>query len=51
MSKREEVLVSQEEITRQKEFLHLIREVNVGRLKKYSISTFGCPYDTKNMSF
>ncbi|MCX7922938.1 MAG: tRNA (N6-isopentenyl adenosine(37)-C2)-methylthiotransferase MiaB [Clostridia bacterium] len=42
MSKRETVVVPQEEIVRQKEFLHLIRELNLGKLKKYSISTFGC---------
>lgn len=42
MGKRENVIVPQEEITRQKEFLHLCRENNVGKLKKYSINTFGC---------
>ena len=42
MSKREKVVVPQEEINRQREFIHMIREYNVGKLKKYSISTFGC---------
>jgi tRNA-2-methylthio-N6-dimethylallyladenosine synthase len=42
VSKRETVLVPQEEITRQKEFIHLLYEFNLGRLKRYTISTFGC---------
>ena len=42
MSKRETVCVSQEDIIRQKEFIHLIKEINAGRIKRYSISTFGC---------
>lgn len=45
MSRTEErktVIVSQEEILRQKEFLHLIKEINVGKIRKYNISTFGC---------
>lgn len=42
MSKRQTIQVPQEEIVRQKEFLHLIKEYNVSRLKKYSIQTFGC---------
>lgn len=42
MSKRQTIQVPQEEIVRQKEFLHLIKEYNVSRLKKYSIHTFGC---------
>lgn len=42
MSKRETVQVSQEEVLRQKEFIHLMNELNTGRMKKFSISTFGC---------
>lgn len=42
MSKRETICVSKEEILRQNEFIHLIKELNAGRLKKYSLSTFGC---------
>jgi tRNA-2-methylthio-N6-dimethylallyladenosine synthase len=42
MSKRETILVSEDDINRQKEFLHLVRESNTGRVKKYSITTFGC---------
>lgn len=42
MSKRENICVSQEEIARQKEFIHLIKEINGGRIKKYNIVTFGC---------
>jgi len=42
LSKRENICVSQEEIARQKEFIHLIKEINGGRIKKYNIVTFGC---------
>lgn len=42
MSKRQTVQVPSEEIVRQKEFLHLIKEYNAKELKKYTISTFGC---------
>lgn len=42
MGNRQTIQVPQEEILRQKEFLHLIMESNAGRLKKYTISTFGC---------
>jgi tRNA-2-methylthio-N6-dimethylallyladenosine synthase len=42
VSKRESLLVPQEEITRQREFIHQIRELKPGSLKKYNISTFGC---------
>lgn len=42
VSKRESTLIPQEEMTRQREFIHLVREHNAGRMKKYSISTFGC---------
>lgn len=42
MSRRETVCVPQEEINRQKEFIHLIKEINAGKIKKYNLSTFGC---------
>lgn len=42
MSKRETILVPEDEINKQKEFLHHVKEINEGKLKKYSISTFGC---------
>lgn len=42
MSKREAICVPTEEITRQKEFIHLVKEQNENRLKKYHLSTFGC---------
>lgn len=42
MGKRESILVPQEEILRQREFIKQIRELNPDRLLKYSISTFGC---------
>ena len=42
MSKREAVCIPQEEIVRQREFLHQVRYMNRGIPKKYSISTFGC---------
>lgn len=42
MSKRENIIVPQEDIVKQKEFLHLCMENNVGKIKKYSINTFGC---------
>lgn len=42
MSKRETVCVPQEEITEQKDFIQHVRELNLGRLLKYSLITFGC---------
>lgn len=42
MSKRETVLVPQEEIARQKEFINLIYQHFEGKMKKYMLSTFGC---------
>ena len=42
MSKRESIVVPQEEILRQREFIRQVREMNPGRLLNYSISTFGC---------
>lgn len=42
MSKRESIIIPQEEITRQKEFVHLIRELKPFNPGKYNISTFGC---------
>jgi len=42
LSKREDIIICQDEINRQKEFLHLVRELNNGKIKRYSISTFGC---------
>ena len=42
MKREDGVLVCQDDINRQREFIHLIRETNAGELKKYKISTFGC---------
>ena len=42
MSKRETVCVPQEEILKQKQFTYDVKELNHGRLKKYSVQTFGC---------
>jgi len=42
MSKRQTVLVPVEDITRQKEFIKLIKQNYQGNLKKYMLSTFGC---------
>ncbi|RCX10356.1 tRNA-i(6)A37 thiotransferase enzyme MiaB [Anaerobacterium chartisolvens] len=42
MSERQTVCVPQEEILKQKEFINSIKELNLGRLKKYSVTTFGC---------
>lgn len=42
MSSRQNVLVPQEEISRQNEFIRVIKEANAGALKKYAITTYGC---------
>lgn len=42
MGDRERVNVSQDEMTRQMEFMHLVKEAHPGGLKRYNISTFGC---------
>ena len=42
MSERKTVKVCDEEIVRQKEFVHLVKEINVGKVKKYTINTYGC---------
>ncbi|MCX7746828.1 MAG: tRNA (N6-isopentenyl adenosine(37)-C2)-methylthiotransferase MiaB [Clostridia bacterium] len=42
MSKRETVTVPQEEIAKQREYIHLLKESGLGKIKRYSISTFGC---------
>lgn len=42
MSKRESILVPDEEMTRQDAFMHSVREMNPEADKKYNISTFGC---------
>ena len=42
MSTRESIIVSQDEMTRQMEFIRLVKEVHSGELKRYNISTFGC---------
>jgi len=42
MSKRDTILIPQEDVNRQIGFIHNIKELNGGKLKKYTISTFGC---------
>lgn len=42
MSKRENILIPEEEMTRQDAFMHTVRELNPEADKKYTISTFGC---------
>ncbi len=39
---KENTMVSEDEMTRQEAFMHMIREQNPEADKKYSISTFGC---------
>ena len=38
----ESIIVPQEEILKQNEFMHLNQDLNQGRVRKYSINTFGC---------
>jgi len=42
LGKRENILVPEEEMTRQDAFMHSVREMNPEADKKYNISTFGC---------
>ena len=42
MTKRQTVLVPNEEIVRQKDFLRLVKQNFHGELKKYMLTTFGC---------
>jgi len=42
MSERQTLLVPNEEIVRQKEFLKLVKQNFQGNLKKYMLTTFGC---------
>jgi len=42
LGKRETVCISNEEILEQKAFINLIKELNVGKTKKYVLNTFGC---------
>ena len=42
MERRECKVISQEEMSRQTGFMHLVKEKNAGALKRYNISTFGC---------
>ncbi len=42
LSTREDIIVPDDEMTRQKAFMHSVRELNTETLKKYMISTFGC---------
>ena len=42
MSTRESIIVSQDEMARQMEFINLVKEDHLGELKRYNISTFGC---------
>lgn len=42
MSKRESILIAEDEMAIQEAFMHSVRELNCGADKKYTISTFGC---------
>jgi len=42
MSERQHVAVCQDEINRQMEYIQRVRELNAGKVKKYTIKTFGC---------
>ncbi len=42
MSKRENILVPEDEMFKQDAFMHSVRELNPEADKKYTISTFGC---------
>lgn len=42
VSTRENIKVPQDEIARQMEYIHLVREAHGSKLKRYNISTFGC---------
>ncbi len=42
MSTRENIIVSDDEMTRQEAFMHSVREMNPEADKKYTISTYGC---------
>lgn len=42
MSKRETLHVPQEEIAKQRDFINRVKELNIGKIKKFNITTFGC---------
>jgi len=42
LSKRQEVIVGQDEIQKQMEYIHYVKEQTNGKLLKYYIHTFGC---------
>jgi tRNA-2-methylthio-N6-dimethylallyladenosine synthase len=42
VSTRENIIVSDDEMTRQEAFMHSVREMNPEADKKYTISTYGC---------
>ena len=42
MNKRENNLITEEEMTKQEAFMHSVRELNPEADRKYAISTFGC---------
>ena len=42
MDAKENIMVSEDEMTRQEAFMHMMREKNPEADKKFSISTFGC---------
>ena len=42
MNKRENVVVCQDDINRQMEYIQRMKELNKGKILKYSVITFGC---------
>jgi len=42
MERRKSTFVSVEEMNRQREFIHLVKELNNGRIKKFQLNTYGC---------
>jgi len=42
MENRREKVICQDEINKQNEYIHLVREMNVGKVYKYYLGTFGC---------
>jgi len=42
MERRKSIIISAEEMNRQREFIYLVKELNKGRIKKFQINTYGC---------
>ena len=42
MSKRQGADICQDDINRQMEYIQRVKELNAGRINKYSLKTYGC---------